>query len=485
MLQEIKNFLKKILPPPVRVFNREIARVIDAVADLKKAIKSLSKVQDQIAKDLLLSRSEQMQILNEIASLQKEQEHLISQLALAQKERAQMIQLNKELYQQLSLQMHGHEEMIASLAKENAELQQHFEKQDEKLSCLNKEIQRQGHRVVQTINRTNRHAANAPILSVLIPVYNVEPYLRDCLDSVINQSMKEIEIICVDDGSTDASGDILDEYARKDPRINVIHKEKNAGLLLARKTAVEAASGEYILFVDSDDIVDPDLCAFAEEVTQNEYADIIQFGADVQDFSNNTAKTAWLYRMLTPADSEYANEDILKEAYVNRSYVTSLWGKLYKSALCKKAYASLPDMYCYLGEDIFTYFYLAYYARHYKGIPTQCYYTYRHGLGITNVDTMSLEKYESYCNMSTFVQYIYDHLIQGTEDPCLRDAYNGMVRRIAEDCCYIYKSRIREEDKQAALSVFSSYWGDNPVANEAAQRILGISAGNHSESKDE
>ena len=465
MLQTIKNFLKKILPPPVQVFHREIARILDAVSSLRSVVNSLGKIQEQIAKELLLSRKEQKQILDEIVSIRKEQ--------------AQLLALNRALRQDVSLKMQEYEDMVARLAEDNAalkqQLKQQHEQQDQKLLALNSEIQRQGHCILQTMDRSARRAANTPILSVLIPVYNVEPYLRDCLDSVVRQSMKELEIICVDDGSTDGSLQILKEYAQKDPRVKVIHKEQNDGLLLARKTAVNAASGAYFLFVDSDDYIGPDLCAFAEEITRTESADIIQFGAEVCDSSHDAAKAAWLKHRITPTPKTLASGEILREAYVNRSYTTTLWGKLYKSDLCKKAYQALPNVYCYAGEDIFTYFYLAYYAQSYIGIPTCAYYTYRHGLGITNAEIMSLEKFEMYCNMSTFVKYIHDNLIQESKEPNLWDSYRALTRRVSEDCCRIYASRIRPEDKEDAWKLLVSYWGDNPIAEESAQKKLGLS----------
>ncbi len=89
-------------------------------------------------------------------------------------------------------------------------------------------------------------------ISVIIPVYNVEPYIRQCLDSVVHQTYKNLEIIIVDDGSPDNCGAICDEYAANDERIQVIHKE-NGGLASARNTGIEYASGEWIAFVDSDD----------------------------------------------------------------------------------------------------------------------------------------------------------------------------------------------------------------------------------------
>lgn len=92
------------------------------------------------------------------------------------------------------------------------------------------------------------------LISVIIPVYNVEPYLKKCLDSVVAQTYKEIEIILVDDGSTDGSGLICDEYAARDKRIKVIHKQ-NGGLSDARNVGLERCGGRYVTFIDSDDYV--------------------------------------------------------------------------------------------------------------------------------------------------------------------------------------------------------------------------------------
>ncbi|HJA50079.1 MAG TPA: glycosyltransferase, partial [Candidatus Fusicatenibacter intestinipullorum] len=89
-------------------------------------------------------------------------------------------------------------------------------------------------------------------ISVIIPVYNVEKYLKRCLDSVINQTYKNLEIILIDDGSTDNSGKICDEYAQKDERIIVIHKE-NGGVSSARNKGLDICIGDYISFIDSDD----------------------------------------------------------------------------------------------------------------------------------------------------------------------------------------------------------------------------------------
>lgn len=118
---------------------------------------------------------------------------------------------------------------------------------------------------------------DAPLLSVVVPVYNTADYLEECLDSLCNQSFASIEIICVDDGSSDESSVILDNYARKDSRVIVYHRE-NSGVSAARNYGISRASGRYILFVDSDDFVELNMCERLLEAAHKDNSDIVVFG---------------------------------------------------------------------------------------------------------------------------------------------------------------------------------------------------------------
>lgn len=113
------------------------------------------------------------------------------------------------------------------------------------------------------------------IISVIIPVYNVELYIAQCLESVVQQSYASLEIILIDDGSTDASGQICDAFAVKDDRIRVIHQE-NAGAAAARNTGLDTATGEYLVFADSDDWLERDAYSYMLEELKKEQADIVQ-----------------------------------------------------------------------------------------------------------------------------------------------------------------------------------------------------------------
>lgn len=127
---------------------------------------------------------------------------------------------------------------------------------------------------------------NTPLLSIIIPVYNVEKYLCECLDSVVNQTYKNLEIIIINDGSTDRSFEIICKYMESDSRISVITQE-NQGVSSVRNTGVIYSKGEYIMFLDSDDWIDKETCKVAIENALNYDADVIMWPY-IREFPNNS-----------------------------------------------------------------------------------------------------------------------------------------------------------------------------------------------------
>ena len=114
-----------------------------------------------------------------------------------------------------------------------------------------------------------------PKISIIIPVYKVEKYLRRCLDSVLNQTFTDWEAICVNDCSPDNSGAILNEYAARDKRIKVINHKENSGLSASRNTAIEHATGDYVMYLDSDDFIHPQTMEIAYYLAQRDDSDIV------------------------------------------------------------------------------------------------------------------------------------------------------------------------------------------------------------------
>ena len=149
-------------------------------------------------------------------------------------------------------------------------------------------------------------------VSIIIPCYSVERYLNRCMDTIVNQTLKDIEIILVDDKSPDRVPEMCDEWAKKDKRIKVIHKKKNEGLGLARNTGLEIATGDYVAFVDSDDYVDTEMfsrlyekavetqsdivyCGVKREITQNNFIDVRDFNEQTIFEKNEMQELSFRY----------------------------------------------------------------------------------------------------------------------------------------------------------------------------------------------
>ena len=168
------------------------------------------------------------------------------------------------------------------------------------------------------------------LISVIIPVYNVEKYLKRCLDSVVNQTLKEIEIICVNDGSTDSSSKILEEYAQKDERIKIVNKQ-NGGLPSAWNAGLEAAEADFITFVDSDDWIEKETFELAYKAISQNDVDYVYWGANiVMDYDNEEVK----WNMENYFAINYSGIVKIEKDIINNTPVT-VWSKLYKKEIIK------------------------------------------------------------------------------------------------------------------------------------------------------
>ena len=188
---------------------------------------------------------------------------------------------------------------------------------------------------------------NNELISVIIPAYNVEKYIEKCVDSITNQTYKNLEIILVDDGSTDNTGRLCDCFAKNDQRIKVIHKQ-NGGLSDARNFGIDIAKGKYILLIDSDDYVDSIIVEFLYNDLKNNNADISTCLA--QDFLENSKIK--LKENGKNFNSVLGTESALENLMYLKNVTVSAWGKLYKKELFNnirypkgKLYEDLPTTY--------------------------------------------------------------------------------------------------------------------------------------------
>lgn len=184
-------------------------------------------------------------------------------------------------------------------------------------------------------------------VSVIIPVYNVEKYLNRCVDSVINQTYKNLEIILVDDGSPDNCSRLCDEYAEKDDRVNVIHKE-NGWLSSARNAGMDIMTGDYVTFIDSDDYVKENMIERMVELMKEHNADVVQVGycSDENEFYND--KTDFSEKIIE------GNDNI--KAFIDGIMYVMAWGKLYHSKTIAD-FRFLENLRCVEDEEFGLRFY--------------------------------------------------------------------------------------------------------------------------------
>ena len=166
-----------------------------------------------------------------------------------------------------------------------------------------------------------------PVISVIVPIYGVEPYLKKCLDSIINQTYKNLEIILIDDGSPDRCGEICDEYAAKDSRIIVIHQE-NEGLSEARNAGLNIATGEYLLFVDSDDWIEYEACETVLALALQQHAEMVCFAHKRYNSSGET-----IIRAVDRPGVIEKTELIRQLVWETGVIKTSIWNKFYARKL--------------------------------------------------------------------------------------------------------------------------------------------------------
>lgn len=170
----------------------------------------------------------------------------------------------------------------------------------------------------------------APKVSIIIPIYKVEKYLPSCLDSVLNQTFKDWEAICVNDGSPDKCSEILDEYVKKDKRIKVITQD-NQGLSMARNNGFKKSNGEYILFLDSDDFVHPQLLEICVNFAEKEKVDMVSF--NFQEYQEGDLISIPTYH-IGQIKYTLTNTPLFFQKKRHKHKITvNAWSKLYKKEI--------------------------------------------------------------------------------------------------------------------------------------------------------
>ena len=303
-----------------------------------------------------------------------------------------------------------------------------------------------------------------PKVSIIIPVHNVERYLGYCLESVIVQTLNEIEIICVEDASTDHSRKILEKYAAKDSRIRIIWHERNAGAHKSRKDAVLSARGKYIMFLDGDDELFPNACELAYKVIEKDRTDAVRFGVQHIDYQGNFVTTSSF--RLTKRLKRIEDDNWLFMFEKGQIKGWSIWDKIYNAALCKMAFEQMEDGYMVMAEDVYYFFVFGYFATSFSMIEDVL-YKYRQGAGIWsgNQKQISLEKYKILLSerraLDAINRFYATRLDTKKFEPIIQKRVRDHFYR--QSVLWLLNS-VQKSDQIGALQAFTETWGNIDVA---------------------
>lgn len=248
------------------------------------------------------------------------------------------------------------------------------------------------------------------LISVIVPVYCVEPYIEQCINSILNQSFHNLEVILVDDGSPDACPQICDDYAKKDQRLKVIHKE-NGGLSDTRNVGLDIASGEWIAFVDSDDFLEPTMLQTLYEASVTQKADMAVCNAAFFDSQRYLCRPDWF----SVNDGCISGLDVLKTGRIPTSLVVA-WNKLYRRAIFETVYYPVGRIH----EDEAIAHQVLYMCDKIVCLDQKLYYYRQNPNGITK-KAFNINRLDAILALADRVHYYQSHGLKDYSAPVIND----------------------------------------------------------------
>lgn len=303
-----------------------------------------------------------------------------------------------------------------------------------------------------------------PKVSVVVPVYNVGKFLTSCLNSVISQTLQDIEIICVNDGSTDSSLKILRDFEKKDDRFKVIDLGHNLGTFQARKAGVIASTGDYVMFLDGDDQYFPETCKVAYDSIKKTNTDILQFDTQIVTLNNYPdARINNLKNFLKPFLKDTIKcADLVTEVFKNKSFAFTLWNKIFRGETCREALSEIKDRHhlC-CAEDLLAFFIIACHSKSYAGIPNVL-YKYNFGAGLTGFDIISLAKYKIILEEKDVCDILAEYVNESTNKAYV-DIVNSIRKEFMNGCVYNWAHNLSDEDLSVGYELLIKKWGKKDV----------------------
>lgn len=298
-----------------------------------------------------------------------------------------------------------------------------------------------------------------PKVSIIVPAFNDEAFLSRALDSCLAQSYRNVEILVVDDGSEDATADIMRDYAGKDARVKTLCLEDNGGTHNARARGLEMASGELVTFLDADDELSHDACQCIISNYMKEPFDILHFSMKVvEDGKAAPGQRERLELWTRPLSGTLQGRAMLERSFKDLDYSFSLASKAYKTELAKRAFSSLGSFRCDFGEDAVEYFAVAFFAKSYRGLPHRKLYVYHLGDGLSALDNLNEQDFARSLRGILAIDELKGFLEREGCFESLEDIFEAHRMNQLEALVQTWHERVVPSSKQACLAAILQTW---------------------------
>lgn len=298
-------------------------------------------------------------------------------------------------------------------------------------------------------------------ISIVMAVYNGAEDVSRCIESLINQTYRDIEIVCVDDGSTDNTLEILNKYSSEDARVKVFSQGENTKLIMAIKRGVKEATGDYIMFVDDDDWYETNACERVAGIIESDDPDVIYYGTNMvePDGEVNESLRESRAKLLGSCNMKFKAKNTLNVDGIGYVY---LWNKAVKADVCRKAYDVIPDVEMTYHSDMYACMMIHYYAKSLVSITDKL-INYNYANGISATMSMTADKYGFMCKCTRIYEDgVSEFLKKEGALGELQEFRDGYKKRIMSYIC-TWRDKVPDGESAETLQSLIDAYGAEQV----------------------
>lgn len=298
-----------------------------------------------------------------------------------------------------------------------------------------------------------------PKVSIVIPAFNAVESIEKCVNSLIFQTLKDIEIVVVDDCSTDGTLEKLIDFSNKHRRVKLIRNDENLSASIARKKGIVACTGKYIMFLDADDELDKNACEVAFSQIETRKVDILQFGVQIKSEGATPGQISWFEEFVNKSPNKRLSGGLVKRCFDEKVFGFTLWNKIYKSNIVKVAASKIINLPVYKAQDLLLQFFILLFALTYESIADRI-YIYSYGSGITGGTKFSKDKLVKHMSQSCVIRFIYEYLCSASIEKNHSNSIQSISLTLIEDNLATLEKVVGTHLENFSKQQFLVNWGD-------------------------